>query len=423
MSVLTIQVHHNVTGWMTAAALRFIQADQVELEYDVDYAAQYIQRLDRYALSVQYPVDLTPYRGPVPGFVLDLIPQGEPLKRLLGRYQIKRDDQYAEILHRIPLASPGNMRILEPWQEIESQRPSYRHQGFTREDIAHYKSDFTHYMETIGAPIGGTSGAGGGSPKFLLREDDAGRFHAEGMLDDSKTKRAYLVKFPYTDSQNSVLLSRVEKVYYDLIQELPLKSGATLEIQDDVLFIPRFDRERDESGRLCYHGLESLYSAHNINYHGAYLTHEKNLQLLWSYSTQPELDVLEYTKRDWLNQMLANSDNHGRNTSLIKKEYSIALSPLYDVTAMEFFRSDHIVSLTRWTQDYVSLKSQLRWIRDNFNLDQSKILETVREFFEAVKDIEQKMKAVGVPDEIILPSRDSRSKILQEIAAVMKQGI
>ena len=63
--------------------------------------------------------------------------------------------------------------------------------------------DFIDYMESSGAHIGGPSGAGGGSPKFLLREDEKGRLHAEGWLDDHKTAKAYLVKLPYTDSENS----------------------------------------------------------------------------------------------------------------------------------------------------------------------------------------------------------------------------
>ncbi|MCX6129496.1 MAG: HipA domain-containing protein, partial [Proteobacteria bacterium] len=235
-----------------------------------------------------------------------LIPQGEPLKRLMRRYGIAQDHQYEEILTQAPLASPGNIRVKEPWVEIERVRPNYQSQGFTRDDIIKYQSDFIEYMERIGAPIGGTSGAGGGSPKFLLREDHQGRFHADGMLDDSKTKYAWLIKFPYTDSNNSKAISQVEKRYYDFIRTLPLVTGDEIQISDDVLFIKRFDRERDIDGRLLYHGLESLYSAHNIATHGSLLWHEDNLRLLAQVSTNPPGDILEYLKRDLLNQMLAN---------------------------------------------------------------------------------------------------------------------
>jgi hypothetical protein len=72
---------------------------------------------------------------------------------------------------------------------IEKNRPAYRHPGFTKDEIIAAKENFVDYMETHVAPVGGTSGAGGGAPKFLLREDYNGRFHADGYLDDTKTKQ------------------------------------------------------------------------------------------------------------------------------------------------------------------------------------------------------------------------------------------
>jgi hypothetical protein len=44
------------------------------------------------------PVDPLPIKGPLPGFVLDRLPQGEPLKRMLGRANISRPDDYESIL-------------------------------------------------------------------------------------------------------------------------------------------------------------------------------------------------------------------------------------------------------------------------------------------------------------------------------------
>lgn len=417
MGKLTLEIHHNQRGWLEAAELNFKSRELIELAYDLDYASEFEQRLDRYALSVCFPVVFEPYRGPLPGFIIDLIPQGEPLRRILARHGISQDTHFEEILTRVPLASPGNIRIREAWQDIEALRPGYQHEGFTRDEIIKYQSEFTEYMEKLGAPIGGTSGAGGGSPKFLLREDAHGRFHAEGMLDDSRTRRAWLIKFPYTDSHNSKLISAVEKAYYDILRELPLETGAAIEIFDDVLFIQRFDRERDAGGYLCYHGLESLYAAHNLILHGAPLLHEDNLLLIKRHSTAPESDLLEYLKRDILNQILANPDNHGRNTSLIKKDGTIRLSPIYDVTAMKFFKSEPIRRLTRWSAANPDLKAQIAWMMKHLGLSLPAIKESLREFREALATIESSLKIRGVPQEFIDNSAQDRNEALRSLHA------
>lgn len=66
---------------------------------------------DRYALSIAIPVDLRLHVGELPAFVQDLIPQGEPLKRLLSRYKLQNDKDYKAILSTVPLAPPGNIRV------------------------------------------------------------------------------------------------------------------------------------------------------------------------------------------------------------------------------------------------------------------------------------------------------------------------
>ena len=412
---LTIEIHDNAKGWLEAATLRFLSKFEVELEYELDYASTYFGRKDRYALSLAYPVDTGYYRGPLPGFVLDLIPQGEPLKRLMGRYRISDINDYEAILSRVPLASPGNIRVQEPWLAIEAERPQYSFEGFTREEVVRRHVDFVEYMEAAGAPIGGTSGAGGGSPKFLLREDKAGKLHAEGMLDDSKTICAYLVKLPFTDSRNSVELLQVEQSYYELLRELPLRTGASLEICDNVLFIRRFDRQVVPDGSLHYHGLESLYSAHNIIIPGAHLKHEDNLRLIAKHSNQVEADIAEYIKRDLINKILANTDNHGRNTSFIKTDKSIQLSPLYDVTAMRFFMSDFIVELTKWEKPRETLMARLLWIEEELKIDRQLLLNEMRELSRSLSGIEQRLRELKVPEDFIVRSEDERRATLAEM--------
>jgi len=418
-NALTLEIHDNNLGWVKAGELTFAARGEVRWEYDLDYAAEHLGRLDSVAFSINMPVDVRTHKGELPPFILDLVPQGEPLKRLLRRYQIGRDDAYDEILARVPLASPGNIRIAEPWRQVDQLRDGYHEAGFLREDIISYKREFVEYMERHGAPIGGTTGAGGGSPKFLLRQDAAGRFHADGMLDDALTTRAVLLKFPYTDSQNSRELLRVEKIYYDFLRELPLVTGDALEFDHDVLFINRFDRQRDDAGRLCYHGLESFYSAHGIAVHGARLQHEDNLRLLARRSSEPAFDMIEYIKRDLVNVILANSDNHGRNWSLIKRPNEVRLSPIYDVTAMRFFEGDFIVELTRWEPPHVPLAARLAWVQQTFASLRDRLVPELRLFLAALGNVEERLTTLGVNRDFLSRSKIERDQLMSELKAVL----
>lgn len=418
MRTLTLQIHHNQEGWLDAATLTSLAPGHYRLEYDVDYAAKYIGHRDRYALSLGYPVDLSIFEGPLPAFVADLIPQGQPLRRLLQRYGISDANDYFKILATVPLAPPGNIRVKEPWQEIEAKRANYSHPGFTRKDIIGRHLDFLDYMERSGAPIGGTTGAGGGSPKFMLREDRHGRLHAEGWLDDARTSRAYLVKLPYTDSENARMLARVERLYYDLLRELPLVTGEALTLEDNTLFVTRFDRVRAKDGTLHYHGLESLYSAHGISDYGARLRHEDNIRLIMRLSSRGVEDVIEYLSRDLLNRMLANTDNHGRNTSFIKQEGDVRLSPVYDVTAMQFFTGDFITELTRWDDEHQNMDRRLAWVANEIGVPYERLTASVSGLAKATQGLTERMRELGVPNDIVKRSREERDRLQAELEAI-----
>ena len=413
MKTLTLQIHDNNDGWLDAGELKFWSPTDIQLEYDVDYAGNFFDRRDAYAFSIQLPVGAEVWRGPVPALIIDLLPQGEPLKRLVARYDIA-EDNYQEILARVPLSSPGNIRIKEAWLAADEQRQSFKHIGFTRNDIADHTEDFIQYMVKAGAPIGGTTGAGGGSPKFLMREDAKGRLHADGMLDDSKTKKAFLVKLPYTDSSNSIALQQTEKFYYDLFERLPLHLGEPMEEHRNILFISRFDRIC-RSGHVSYLGLESLYSAHNINIHGASLTHEANIELIAKFSSKIEHDVLEYFKRQILNDFASNTDNHGRNTSILKSEGSILLAPLYDVTAMKYFAADFIVPLTRWQTEHDTIAKQMHWIARTCNISPTKIRNSLSEFTEALSAIEHDFDRAPLPKNFLGDAKKQRFATLDAL--------
>ncbi len=415
MSKLTLQLKTSSKSWQDVATISFKNSNDIQIEYDIDYVFKYFNQHDFHALSICYPVTAQIYQSHIPGFILDMIPQGEQLRRLLRKYNIAREDQFFEILSQVPLSACGNIRIKEAWLEFDKLQKNYLHPGFSLNEIIKYQKNFVDYMEEHGAPIGGTSGVGGGSPKFLLRQDQLGKFHAEGILPDKKTKKSFIIKFPFTDSSNSELISITEKKYYDVLRKLPIQTYQEIKSHENVLFISRFDRQIEKIGSLRYYGLESLYSAHDIHIYGTRLFHEQNLNLIQKYSTSPKEDILEYIKRDLINQILSNTDNHGRNTSFIKHKNMIRLSPIYDVTAMKFFTGDFIIELTHWQDEHFELDERLKWVSKNYLIPLKIILQNLEKFFHGVKNIVHLLKEAKVAKEIIDKTSDDRENTLSKI--------
>ena len=75
------------------------------------------------------------------------------------------------------------------------------------------------------------------------------------------------------------------------------------------------------------------------------------METIHKYSSKPDLDVMEYLKRDILNVALGNSDNHARNTALLKyTDGTIRLAPLFDFAPM-FLDPTGIRRSSRWQQE------------------------------------------------------------------------
>lgn len=114
----------------------------------------------------------------------------------------------------------------------------------------------------------------------------------------------------------------------------------------------RFDRRIGASGveRLA---VESVYSLAGVTEPGSRMDHLEVIQglaALWINAGQkdqvPDL-VAEYMRRDLINKILGNSDNHGRNTAIIRGEDALRLAPIYDLAPM-VMDAEGITRTTKW---------------------------------------------------------------------------
>jgi len=372
------------------------------LEYDVDYAVENFGN-PHAELVPGLSVGFELYRFKSwPPFLIDLLPSGAGRRAWLRRMQIARDGLQVEwhLLLKGSGNPPGHLRIAEA---VLPPPPDQFKIGFPRIDILEQREDFLEYAAERGAHIAGGSSVQGEAPKYLLVEDRVGMFHAEGALPDDQIGRFWLVKFPRgkrTDERNQQILKN-EAPYLEVARWFGIRTGEPLEYQNETLFVPRFDR-LIRNGTVVRHGMHSLYALANIPGFGASVRHDVYCQALAKFATDPATELREYLLRDILNLALRNTDNHGRNSAILRLNGQIALSPLFDFAPM-FLDPEGINRVSRWDDERPG--SQPEWVticeKLNYALDPLETRTWLADLSEKVKDLPDIMRDSQVDDEII----------------------
>ncbi|PLY03038.1 MAG: phosphatidylinositol kinase [Desulfuromonas sp.] len=372
------------------------------LEYDTDYAVENLGN-PKAELIPGLPVDFELRRFEAwPPFLLDLLPSGAGRRAWLRRLRIQHDGPQVDwhLLTRGAGNPPGQLRIAEA---VLPPPADHFRIGFPRTDILEQREDFLEYAAERGAHVAGGSSVQGEAPKYLLVEDRAGMFHAEGSLPDDQAGRFWLVKFPRgrrTDERNQQVL-RNEAPYLEVARWFGVRTGEPLEYENGTLFVPRFDR-RISNGKVARHGMHSLYALANIQGYGASVCHDVYCRALAQFTTDPATEIREYLLRDVLNLALRNTDNHGRNTAILRMEDKIALSPLFDFAPM-FLDPEGINRVSRWEDERPG--SQPEWAticeKLGYVLDSAETRAWLFSQSEKIKRLPDVMRDCHVDDEII----------------------
>ena len=372
------------------------------LEYDIDYALTYRGNTAA-ELMPGLAVGFELFRFEHwPPFLVDLLPGGAGRRAWLRRMQVENDGPQMDwhLLTKGAGAPPGNLRIAEA---VPTPPPEHFKIGFPRGDIIEQKERFLDYAEERGAHVAGASSVQGEAPKYLLAEDHAGMFHAEGALPDERVNKFWLVKFPRgrrTDERNQQVL-RNEAPYLEVARKFGIRTGAALVYEDNVLFVPRFDR-KVSGGRVERLGMHSLYAVANIAEYGAAVRHDIYCLALAKVVVDPVQELQEYLRRDILNLALRNTDNHGRNTAVLRTNDQIRLSPLFDFAPM-FLDPEGIGRVSRWEDEKPG--SQPEWAAiceklENF-MDPVETRIWLASLGEDVKRLPETMQDCHVDDAII----------------------
>ncbi|MEN0105266.1 MAG: HipA domain-containing protein [Pseudomonas sp.] len=363
------------------------------------------------SVSVVHRLDMNIYSAQgYPAFLLDIIPAGAAFRSLKKRFETRKPDDVALELFLLERCTPspiGHMRIKQSLSYLDEGEPM----GFTRQEVAERNSDFLEYAYEQGAAIGGATGAGGEAPKLLLAEDHQGLLFAEATLAVEQTRRHWFVKFP----RNRALaidrdILRAEYQYYCAISEIGMNTISTdgLALMDDgehkpSLWMPRFDREVGAQG-IVRRPVESIYSLCDVTENGAFLGHEfvlGRLGEIWAMAGQGDelFDLtVEYIARDLLNRILGNSDNHGRNMSIIRDAGTLKLAPIYDLAPM-VLDPDGISRVLKWEHERAGApdwRQACRAMADDPDGDS---------YFDALRAMAQRFRAlpdllVNLPDSV-----------------------
>lgn len=384
MDTLTLQIYLDY-HWHDACELVFPEphrgrAAPCEVSYLPAYVANFGDRIEA-RVSLEFPLDYFPHQcGRWPAFLHDIMPMGAARRFWLKRKALPVTDAFEHdfLLLKDCCAAPiGNIRVKE--SVVRDDIPPA--QRFSLNEILQRDSDFLDYASEVGAGIGGATGAGGEAPKFLLSEDQQKHYFPEATLDDDRSCAHYLVKFPRNNAgKDDHTLLEAEAVYYKLACAIGFNTiditglrffpqDSERGIQKASLWLPRFDRNviaADDGFIQKRWGMESLYSLTGVTEPGATKLHTDYLQCLaqrWRDADQeaqiPQL-FAEYLSRDLLNVVLGNTDNHGRNTSILKQNNQLVLAPVYDLAPM-FFDPEGIVRTSRWRQ-WNELGGQFDWL-------------------------------------------------------------
>ncbi|MFK3770685.1 type II toxin-antitoxin system HipA family toxin [Pseudomonas putida] len=365
---LTIQAFSD-GAWGDAATLTVENPERVAdgrclVAYDSDYIIANLDRMEdrcELALSVNLPLnwdhhDVTGY----PAFLYDIIPSGaakDSLESRYGRLKPEGVEMGLYLLERFTSAPIGHLRIKE---SVEGLQPD-RNEAFAHAEVVERTNEFLEYAYESGAALGGATGANGQAPKLVMTQAHDGALYADAMLPDDQACRHWLIKFARNrGGERDQDILRTEFHYYKAVAALGLDTVPTdgLALEEAVkpsLWMPRFDR-RVVDGGVERIPLESVYSICGITGYAHPMAHAEvvhRLVGLWiDNGQQDEVDdlVFEYVRRDLLNRILGNTDNHGRNTSIMRVGGRFRLAPIYDLAPM-ILDEEGITRTTKWAAE------------------------------------------------------------------------
>jgi serine/threonine-protein kinase HipA len=419
---LTIQVHVD-DRWLDAGEIAFRwPGNGLRSQMSFYYRPEYVVEVagdaclseacftDHRAVTVNAPASLTGHYDEtvIAPFLRDIIPQGfarQVLTKRTGNSRVRGAGQDFALLRDFCVSPIGNVRVKEAVDRFCKTLDKQPVQSLRADDLLRSPTALFDVINSTPTDfLAGALGAGGEAPKLLMVEDQAGELYLKGTLSPGHVRKHWLVKFPrgrMTENDRNIL--RSESVFYEALAKCginTLHGTKFLEGNIPSLWLPRFDRPMTESDEHRV-GVESMYCLNKMVGNGARMHHETVLTALRRSiydNDHYDQNLCDYLIRDVVNAATGNTDNHGRNASIIKTERGIKLSPAYDIAPM-VMDDDGIAVATVWSGKYGTRNEDPDYsaIVEEFAVDASVVISDFRAKLSQLCQLNEVARALGLP--------------------------
>lgn len=379
------------------------------------YAADYFDMSGAYSYTsnvVVNPMDIHRYAN-WPAVFDDLMPTGYARSmwlQMLGLQHKSAEQQDIELLQKGGIAPVGNLRLKESVETaIQQQNAALETMRFPKEVVLERDHDFLNYARQRGALSGGATGAGGAAPKMLVRLSPNDDVWVDTLQNDNLEDAHYLVKFPRNNESIDRDILRAEFHFYQELAALGFNTINTADMalhegaRNPSLWLPRFDRAYRDAVVHRY-GVESVFSLLNKPA-GSFLKHEDVIGVLAEVVNDCDSQqlVTEYLQRDLLNIAFGNTDNHGRNTAVLKQGEQVSLAPVFDFAPMKA-DPEQIIRTTTWSNQ-IEQGGHIEWFRLCEELemygDPDCFKQALIGLGMSLTELPERLRGRGVPEQIL----------------------
>lgn len=395
-----------------------------------EYDLQYVFEEGAAPVSLAFPVEAQNHMlGNWPAFLFDLIPQGNGRKFLLGELGLPDDKASDFALLCAGAFNPiGHLRVQEAVDYFENhvaRHPGNEFaQGMVFDQVLARGDQFAERMMIHNMLAAGTTGVQGAAPKFLLTRDHNNLWHADGALPDNQASVHYIVKLPRGKEAVDRKVLRNEAAYMATAAAVGLRVHAGLKYENDMLFVPRFDRVVTKNGVARLHQ-ESAASIAGIVGFDARPSQFDLVHALRGVVTNKEVETLEFLKRDVLNLALRNTDNHARNTAVQIVDGEVRLTPLFDFAPM-YLDPEGIARAARWYHPQTR-NELVVWgdVIDALNVPDDErrgIRAAMADFGHQIEGLSQTTRECGVDDNITTHLQNGIDEQIRQLTDLAAPG-
>jgi len=342
-----------------------------------------------------------------PSFLVDLIPQGDGRAYLHDVLELPEGQASDWRMLVIGAINPvGKIRVREAatayYERMQQLEPEWSEQGFTTEEVLSRSEAFSTHFDAHGIFSAGATSVQGLAPKLLLTQGKDGLWYADATLPDNKAARHYILKFSRARNMADWTILKHEVVYMRLAKEMGLFVAELPEWKNDMLFVPRFDRQV-VADRVIRHHQESLLSLSGLIDPHTATTHNRMLEALRQYTSNPYEATLEYIRRDIMNLALGNTDNSPYNMAVQIINGKTGLTPLYDFAPM-YLDMDDLSRTLEWVDE--SGNELTNWadilhVLPLTTTEKAALREALHAFGKRMEGLEALMVLCGVSDDIM----------------------